>query len=61
MSKNDKVEALSELFDLINVYYEERDLPNAENDFFKKVEKCCSVLHVDFDEVKEKFGLNGAL
>lgn len=49
---------LSELFDLINMYYEERDLPTEDNDYFTKLEHYCKVLDLDFNEVKQKFELN---
>lgn len=57
MDKTHKVQMLSELFDLLNMYYEERDLPNGENDFFGKVEACCQALELDYTEFKKIFGL----
>lgn len=58
MDKAGKVQVLSELFDLINMYYEERDLPTEDNDYFTKLEHYCKVLDLDFNEVKQKFELN---
>lgn len=61
MNKVEKVKVLSELFDLINMYYVARDLPSEENDFFTEVEKCCNLLDVDYTELKNIFGLNCTL
>ncbi|MBP1154487.1 MULTISPECIES: hypothetical protein [unclassified Paenibacillus] len=61
MNKVEKVKVLSELFDLINMYYVARDLPSEENDFFMEVEKCCILLDLDYTELKNVFGLNCAL
>jgi hypothetical protein len=61
MDKVARVQVLLELFELINMYYEERDMPNEENDFFIKVENYCKLLDLDFSEFKKKFGLNFVL
>ena len=58
MDKVEKVKVLEELFDLINLYYVERDLPTEENNFFEKVENCCNLLDLDFNEVKSVFRLS---
>lgn len=52
-----KVDIVSELFDLLNLYYEERDLPNEGMDFYEKVENCCRALDLDYGEFKQIFGL----
>jgi hypothetical protein len=57
MDKIEKVKVLSELFDLINLYYVERDLPYTENNFFTQVENCCDLLDLDFSELKKVFEL----
>ncbi|MBP1153685.1 MULTISPECIES: hypothetical protein [unclassified Paenibacillus] len=57
MDKVEKVRVLSELFELINMYYVDRDQPTEENNFFKKVEYCCSLLDLDFNELKKEFEL----
>lgn len=58
MDKVEKVKVLSELFDLVNMYYVERDQPIEENNFFKQVENCCNLLDLDFVELKKVLGLN---
>jgi hypothetical protein len=58
MNKVEKVKAFSELFELINMYYVERDQPSEENNFFSKVENCCDLLELDFAELKKAFELN---
>lgn len=57
MDKVEKVKVFSELFELINIYYVERDQPTEENTFFIKVENCCSLLDLDFNEFKKVFEL----
>lgn len=60
MDKGQKVQAFTELFDLINVYREERDVPIDELStkvFFEKVEKCCEILDLDYSTFKNSFGL----
>lgn len=59
MDKHETVETIYELFELINFYYEERDMP-ISFDFFKDLEKYCGLLDIDVEEVKEKFGITGA-
>ncbi|MCR8635126.1 hypothetical protein [Paenibacillus radicis (ex Xue et al. 2023)] len=58
MDKVERVKVLSELYELINMYYVERDQPSEENNFFAKVENCCKQLDLDFDELKKVFELN---
>jgi hypothetical protein len=58
MNKVEKVKAFSELFELINMYYVERDQPSEEDNFFAKVENCCDLLELDFEELKKAFELN---
>ncbi|MFD0677726.1 MULTISPECIES: hypothetical protein [unclassified Paenibacillus] len=58
MDKVERVKVLSELYELINMYYVERDQPSEENNFFAKVENCCNQLDLDFDELKKVFELN---
>ena len=52
-----KEKAFYELYQLINFYYENRDQPNSEFDFFKEVEKYCNILEMDFSEFKQQFNL----
>lgn len=53
-----KEEALVELYDLIDFYYENRDLPVPDNfNFFEKVNQCCQVLSVDSKIVIKEFEL----
>ena len=61
MNQVERVKVLSELFGLINMYYEARDLPYEGSDFFVKVENCCRLLDVDFNELKKEFGLDNTL
>ncbi|NOU92469.1 hypothetical protein GC093_04360 [Paenibacillus sp. LMG 31456] len=58
MDKVERVKVVSELYELINMYYVERDQPSEENNFFAKVEICCKQLDLDFDELKKVFELN---
>lgn len=58
MDKVERVKVLLELFDLINMYYVERDQPIVEDNFFEKVEHCCDLLDLDFSELKKVMGLN---
>ncbi|MFB6466762.1 hypothetical protein ACE38V_08030 [Cytobacillus sp. Hz8] len=56
--KVEKVKRLSELYDLIQYYYENRDRPvNDSGDFFQKVKECCDVLDLDFEVFKREFKL----
>lgn len=57
MNQVEKVQVALELFELINMYYAERDQPTEENDFFVRVEKCCEQLDLDFQELKKVFEL----
>jgi hypothetical protein len=57
MEKSEKIKAFSALYDLIEYYYENRDLPNRNFDFFKEVEKYCNILELDFSEFKKEFKL----
>ncbi|WP_174727374.1 hypothetical protein [Mesobacillus harenae] len=58
MDKSSKVKAVSELFELVLYYYDNRDQPVNENfDFFTKVENCCIKLDLDFEEFKKEFNL----
>jgi len=54
----DKEKALVELYDLLDFFYENRDLPvNADFDFYKQVKKKCEILDVDYDTVIKEFKL----
>jgi hypothetical protein len=57
MDKAEKVKVFAELFDLIKMYYVERDQPSDGNDFFIRVERCCNILDLDFIELKKEFEL----
>lgn len=58
MDKVEKVKKVSELFDLIQYYYEYRDQPMKENrNFFEEMEGCCRLLDLDFTELKKEFKL----
>jgi hypothetical protein len=58
LDKVEKVKKISELFDLVQYYYEYRDLPSKGNeDFFSKVQDCCQALEIDFTEFKSEFKL----
>jgi hypothetical protein len=57
MDKAEKVKVFAELFDLIKMYYVERDQPSEGNDFFTRVERCCNILDLDFIELKKEFEL----
>lgn len=57
MDKVEKVKVVSELFELVNTYYVNRDMPTDDNNFFMKVEHCCDRLDLDFNEFKKEFGL----
>ncbi|YCI78861.1 hypothetical protein M1D47_09930 [Bacillus sp. R1-10] len=58
MKKSEKIKAFSELYNLINFYYENRDKPNTDFDFFNEVQNYCNILELDFSEFKEEFKLN---
>jgi hypothetical protein len=53
----DKTKAFFELYNLINYYYEHRDQPNDDFDFFNNVEKYCKILELDFNDFKKEFNL----
>lgn len=54
-----KEEALVELYNLIDFYYENRDLPVPRDfDFYEEINKCCDVLEVNKDVIIEKFKLH---
>ena len=57
MENISKVKAFYELYQLINFYYENRDQPNSNIDFFKEVDNYCNILDLDAAEFKEKFNL----
>jgi hypothetical protein len=57
MDKVEKVKVALELFELINSYYINRDMPTDEDNFFIKVENCCDRLDLDFNEFKKEFSL----
>ena len=58
LDKAEKVKKLSELFELVQYYFEYRDLPRKGNeDFFSQVENCCQALEIDFTEFKKEFKL----
>jgi len=53
-----KEEALVELYNLIDFYYENRDLPVEKDfDFFGEIKECCEILEVDSATVINKFKL----
>ncbi|MGG3988613.1 hypothetical protein [Bacillus smithii] len=59
MDKVEKVKVLSQLFDLINYYYEYRDQPADDHfNFLERVEKCCNSLDIDFEEFKKEFKMD---
>lgn len=58
MNKIERVKVFSELFELITMYYVDRDHPAEENNFFEKVENYCDLLDLDFDELKKVFELH---
>jgi len=58
MDKIERVKVVSELFELINMYYVERDQPSEENNFFEQVQRCCDQLDLDFNELKKVFELH---
>lgn len=54
-----KEEALVELYNLIDFYYENRDRPVTDGfNFHEKLDECCEVLEVDKETVTQKFKLN---
>jgi hypothetical protein len=58
MNSAEKVKVFSELYELVNYYYENRDRPVDQNfNFFGKVEKCCGELDLDVNEFKKEFKL----
>ena len=62
MDKVEKVKVISELYELINYYRENRDQPvNGDFNFFEKVENCCNLLDLDFEEFKKEFKLTSDL
>ncbi|WP_219837713.1 hypothetical protein [Paenibacillus sp. R14(2021)] len=56
MDKNERVIVLLNMYKLVNLYYEERDLPN-DIDIFKELDQYCSLLEVDFTEFRKQFGI----
>ena len=59
MNSVDKVKVFSELYELVNYFYEYRDQPVKEDfNFFEKAEKCCELLDLDFNEFKKEFKIN---
>lgn len=53
-----KEKALVELYELIDFYYENRDLPvSPDFNFYEQVEEKCSVLDVDYNTVLKEFNL----
>lgn len=58
MDKIERVKVVSELFELINMYYVERDQPSEGNNFFEQVQRCCDQLDLDFNELKKVFELH---
>lgn len=56
INKVEKVKVFAELYELVNYYYENRDQPVGENfDFFQKVEDCCNLLEIDYNEFLSEF------
>lgn len=54
----DKEKALVELYDLLDFFYENRDLPvDSDFDFYTQVKEKCDVLEVDYDTVVKEFNL----
>ena len=54
----EKEKALVELYDLLDFFYENRDLPvKADFDFYTQVKEKCEVLNVDYDTVIKEFKL----
>jgi hypothetical protein len=61
MDKKGRVKDFSELFELLNYYFERRDQPVREGfDFFAEVELLCNKLDLDYEEFKKEFLLFGA-
>ncbi|AJY73330.1 hypothetical protein [Paenibacillus beijingensis] len=56
MNSTDKVKVLSDLFHLINFYYEGRDQPSEVN-IFESLKNYCEILDVDYDEFRKEFGI----
>jgi hypothetical protein len=55
---NEKMKAFVELYKLINFYYENRDSPFNENfEFYKELEKYCTILGLDSIEFIKEFKL----
>lgn len=53
-----KEKALVELYELIDFYYENRDLPVEPGfNFFEQVEEKCNALDVDYETVIKEFHL----
>ncbi|MFD2828991.1 hypothetical protein [Corticicoccus populi] len=53
-----KEQALVKLYELIDFYYENRDLPvSPEFNFFEQIEESCRVLDVDYETVLKEFNL----
>jgi hypothetical protein len=55
---NEKMKAFVELYKLINFYYENRDRPiNDDFEFYKELEKYCTILGFDSIEFIKEFKL----
>jgi hypothetical protein len=55
---NEKMKAFVELYILINFYYENRDRPiNDDFEFYKELEKYCTILELDSIEFIKEFKL----
>jgi len=62
LDRVEKVKIFAELYELITYYYEFRDQPVDKNfNYFEKVEKCCTLLDLDFNELKKEFKLKEEL
>lgn len=54
----EKEKALVELYDLLDFFYENRDLPvQADFDFYTQVREKCEILDVDYDTIIKEFKL----
>lgn len=61
MNKVDRAKKASELFDLVNYYYENRDRPVSKDfDFYEKIKDCCLVLDIDLVEFKKEFKIDAS-
>lgn len=58
MNKVEKVKRISELFELVQYYYEYRDQPTEESfNFAARVMDCCNALDLDYEEFTKEFKL----